>query len=209
MSPFEYFTSGLAGLLQSVLSLVGLVSLALVLLAFGFLLLVGIENVRTRWGSFRNPTAESNADVPSKASKKHSHTYPPPKSVKKSSSSTPASDAPRSSMRPYKVAKARSHSDTDKILGLVFVLAGLGLLWIVPAYLSSSGKSRPIDPPIPEWTPPQEGRASRRVRAEDSASGQSVLGMITLAVLLLSFALLKPGKSRPVPAPATAVPTSS
>lgn len=110
------------------------------------------------------------------------------------------------SLRPFRSAKARLPSHDDKLYGLLFVIAGLSLLWIVPAYLlssSSSSTAHPLQPPPP---PPQqhgygyrpEGPYSDQQRRSASKAGQGILGIVTLLVLVVSFALLKPDKSTDV-----------
>lgn len=161
-------------------------------MAFGILLLVGVENAReVIANTFHRDAQPLPADRPvATPSKAHSHAYPPPKVSRKVGDSSEQ----RSAMRPYKIAKARRHSDGEKITGLVFVIVSLAMLWLVPSYFSRDDSSQ-ADVPIIQ---PPPSHTARKIRMDESQSGQTVLGMLTLAILLLSFALLKPGKERAV-----------
>ena len=102
-------------------------------------------------------------------------------------------------LRPFRAAQARLPSHDDKLYGLLLVIAGLSLLWIVPAYLLSSSSSRahPLQPPppLPQYGQGQEGPYSEKQRRSASKAGQGILGVVTLLALVVSFALLKPDKS--------------
>lgn len=155
----------------------GLILLAIVLLVTGVILLVGFENIRNRVSGDTAAPVQSGIRASGK-------------------DLAEASDAvgitPRSALRPYRVAKSHGQSHNDQMIGLLLVLAGLGMLYIVPFMLFSSRSKEELrhrEPP--RW---QEDAASRRDRVSSSQAGQGLLGAMTLVVLIASFAMLKPEK---------------
>jgi Ca2+/H+ antiporter len=148
--------------------MVGLVLLAIVLLIVGISLLIGAEHLRTRF-----------SDTSAEASSVQATVDDP--------------NAPKSSMRPYRVAKARGQGRDDKLWGLILVIASLGLLWIIPAYLMNHTSKSHSDPLADHPHPPLDSN-TRKEHASSSPAGQAVLGALALVVLLFSFALLGPEK---------------
>lgn len=94
-------------------------------------------------------------------------------------------------MRPYRVAKATGVPRDDRLYGLVFVIAGLLLLWIIPSYMFQDKTAQPYQPPPSYADTPSY---SRKFSLSDSAPSQAVLGVMTLGVLLAAFAFLAPDK---------------
>ena len=158
---------------------VGLIILAILLLASGVILIVGFENVRGRFTRDNTALASSHAKVDGKTL---------------AADSDAMGTTPRSAMRPYRVAKAQHQSHNDQMIGLLLVLAGLAMLYIVPSYLftprSDAGNGSRVHEP-PRW---QEDSASREDRISSSGAGQGLLGALTLVILIGSFAMLKPEK---------------
>lgn len=151
---------------------VGLILLAILLLVSGVVLLLGFENVRGRF--IRSGETQDGSKPTGKALADVSHA---------------TGNTPRSALRPYRVAKSQGQSHNDQMIGLLLVLAGLGMLYVVPAMLYSSWREE--EPRPPRW---QEDPASRRDRVSSSQAGQGLLGALTLVVLIVSFAMLKPEK---------------
>ena len=142
---------------------VGLVLLAVALLGAGIALVVGAEHVRTRFS---------------------------PQATQAVAAAVEGPNAPHEAMRPFKVAKRQAMHEDEKLYGLLLVMGGLALLWILPGYLF---KSRQIQLTPPIVCPPAPQPQFLRHGTRDSwQSSQVFLGGLTLIVLLVSFAFLKP-----------------
>lgn len=173
MTPFEYFAGGLGALLESVGAFVGLILLAIALIVGGAVLLVGAEHVRAFVGGRQRATAQTQAATAS------------------STSSEDTAVASKHDMRPYRVAQAKGVPRDDRLHGLVLVIAGLGLLWLIPSYLLKNSAPKAYQPPPTYSDTPSY---SRKFSLSGSAPGQAVLGVMTLGILLAAFAFLAPEK---------------
>jgi len=227
MTPLEYFQAGLSTLFQSVGAFFGLLLLAILLLASGGVLLAGYENVAARLtGSNSIDEAGSGEDdhgdevastVPADPLDHH---YPPPpvhpaRANKNARTRTRGKDG-KAALRPYRVAKSLHLGGDDKLWGLVLVIAGLSLLWIIPSYMFSSSSSTGTgrqqrgsnlaDP----FTPPTDYGArssssssswSHKDAVSNSKAGQMVMGFVVFTSLLVIFAFLGPS---PSPSPSAA-----
>ena len=201
---------------HTVFLLVGLILLALLLLTSGIALLVGLENIQSRLFGVApaqdatSPEVKASAPSALERVREGDSLGDSIEMQDLSKRGTPvAGSAPTSAsspaLRPFRAAKARLPSHDDKLYGLLLVIGGLSLLWIIPAYLlsSSPAPAYPFQPPAPH---PQygygygnEGPYSEKQRRSASKAGQGVLGIVTLLVLIISFALLKPDKSTDAP----------
>lgn len=135
-------------------------------------MLVGVDHVKDWIGSRRGSAASASTST---------------------TSQTIDPDAPVSEhqMRPYRVAKDKGVPRDDRLNGLILVICGLGLLWLIPAYFLKNKTPTSYEPPPSIPTTPSY---SRKYSLSDSTPGQAVLGVMTLVVLLATFALLSPEK---------------
>lgn len=160
-----------AGTILSIVgAFVGLILLAVVLIVAGGALLFGVEHVKQVLGERSGHGATTDTAI----------------------ATTAGSDGPTSPhhMRPYRVAKEKGVPRDDRLYGLIFVIAGLGLLWLIPTLVLKDKPETYQPPPSFSHTPPY----SRKFSLADSTPGQAVLGVMTLVVLLATFALLGPEK---------------
>jgi hypothetical protein len=155
----------------------GLLLLAIALIAGGVTLLVGIDHVKAL---FRNKSSSVSPRAGAPNADATAATV--------TSDGTPK--VSKAHMRPYKVAKAQGVPSDDRLYGLLLVIAGLAMLWLVPAYLFKSKTSDTYQPPVPVETPPY----TRKYSLSESTPGQAVLGVFTLVILLATFAMLGPEK---------------
>lgn len=154
---------------------IGLILLATALIVGGAVLLVGAEHVKSLVGK-RNSAAAAAESTEATAPSAASRGEPPSKHP----------------MRPYRVAKATGVPRGDRLYGLVFVIAGLGLLLLIPSYLFKDNSARVYPPPPPSYS--DMPSYSRKFSLSESAPGQAVWGVMTLGVLLAVFAFLAPEK---------------
>lgn len=195
MTPFEYLAGGLGTLFEScescsvtlkytadgcntVGAFIGLILLAIALIVVGGALLIGVDHVKSLLGR-RTSRAGHAASTTTAAS-----------------TNTAGVDAPisKEKLRPYRVAKEKGVPRDDRLNGLILVICGLGLLWLIPAYLLKDKNQSTYQPPIPPPTYSDKPSYSRKFSLADSTPGQAVLGVMTLVVLLATFALLGPEK---------------
>lgn len=147
---------------------IGLILLAIALIVGGAMLLVGAEHVKSFIGRRgRTPAATTAAEGVTNGD----------------------TTVSKDQLRPYRVAKAKGVARDDRLYGLVFVIAGLGLLWLIPSYMFRSNTPQTYQPP-PSYS--DTPTYSRKYSLSDSAPSQAVLGVITLVVLIGVFAFLGP-----------------
>lgn len=185
---------------------VGLILLAILLLASGIVLLLGLENIRDRFASTEKDVADgdlSAAPASSQRARASANGATSSEDIELDELGRPLpvetskkAALQRSSMRPYRIAKTHNPSHNDQMIGLLLVLGGLAMLYVVPAFIfsgSSSSKDSAAPPRYesPDW---ERERDNRDTRSGSSNTGQGVLGMLTLVILVISFAMLKPDK---------------
>lgn len=161
----------------SVGAFLGLLLLAISLIIGGVVLIVGYEHIRSRFFDSNSKGDET---------------------VSASGDATDAK-ATRRSMRPYRKAKETGVARDDRLYGLIFVFAGLALLYVIPAYIfgDKTHLERQYGTPSAGYTGGNASPHSRKLSLSDSKPGQAVLGGLTLVILIVSFSMIGGNSNKP------------